>query len=300
MSTVDLHIHSSFSSDGEFSPKELMTIVKQRGLSMISITDHNTVGGVKEVAATAETDGLKMVAGIEIDCLFGELNLHILGYGIDIDDPIFAEIARNAGTQEKNAFQGMIRKLQSLGFDVTEEAVRRRTTNPVPVAEDVAEVLLQSPVHRDDPRLAPYRPGASKSDMPRVHFYYDYCTRGKPAFHEQVWPDLPDVVQIIRDTGGVPVLAHPGASLRLPSAQMHHAISAIIRTGVEGMEVFSSYHSNEETDLFLKIAQQYGQRITCGSDFHGKHKPRIIPGATDCRTMETTIQQSFGPLTMQF
>ncbi|MBN2527559.1 MAG: PHP domain-containing protein [Deltaproteobacteria bacterium] len=299
MSTVDLHIHSAFSSDGEFAPAELVKLATQRGLSMISITDHNSVGGVKEVVASANIADVKMLAGIEIDCGFDELNLHVLGYGINIEDPAFAEIERNAKAEEKNSFMGAIRKLQSLGFEVTEAAVLHQSMNPIPVAEDIAEVLLQSPVHLDDARLAPYRPGASKSDMPNVHFYYDFCTRGKPAYVEKHWPDLRDVVRIIKDTGGIPVLAHPGASLRVPSAQMRQTLLAILETGIEGIEVFSSYHSREETDLFLEIAQNCGQRITCGSDFHGKHKPQILPGAIDCRNMDMAILQSFRDLALE-
>lgn len=299
MSAVDLHVHSSFSSDGEVSPEKLIAMAKQRGLSMISIADHNNVGGVKAVAASGNISGIKVLPGIEVDCYFNALNLHILGYGINITDPVFADIEQNALKQEKEALPLLIRKLQSIGFHVTEEAVRRQSPNPIPVEEDIAVVLLQSPTHLDDPRLAVYRPGAGKSDMPNVHFYYDYCTRGKPAHVEKAWPDLSDVVRAVKGAGGIPVLAHPGASLCTSSSEWRQAISLILESGVEGIECFSSYHNRKETDFFLEIAKKHGKLITCGSDFHGRHKPAIILGATDCRDMETDIQRSFESLILE-
>jgi predicted metal-dependent phosphoesterase TrpH len=272
MNSHDLHIHSSFSSDGEFSPEEIVAMAQRAGLTKISITDHNSVRGVK--AAMDATESVEVIPGIEIDCWFQELNLHVLGYEIDIDYPAFAEIERRAALEEENAFPTMIQKLRDMGFRVDEQEVRDNTSAPIPVAEDIAEVMLASDENRDDPRLDPYRLGGEKSDMPFVHFYYDYCAKGKPAYAEKDFPALSAVIAIIKNAGGIPVLAHPGASLNDPDRQLPDIIAA----GVEGIEVFSSYHSEEQAAEFRAFARVRDLRITRGSDFHGKNKPNIQLG----------------------
>ena len=288
MSSLDLHIHSSISSDGEFAPAEIIAMARSRGVLTLSITDHNSVRGVHEAQAAADRVGLRLISGIEIDCLFQDLNLHVLGYGIHIDDPAFAEIEQHATEQEKNAFPTMIRKLQELNFQVLEETVRNHTAATIPVAEDIAEVMLADAACDNDDRLDPYRPGGSKDDMPFVHFYYDWCAKGKPAYAPKNFPSLETVIEIIKATGGVPVLAHPGPSLKGSSRQLRE----IIAMGIEGIEVFSSYHPEEQTQAFLDVAQRLNLLITCGSDFHGKNKPKIQLGSTDCGGRENKMIES--------
>jgi len=288
MSSLDLHIHSAISSDGEFPPAVLIEMAQKSGVSMLSITDHNSVRGVREAQAAADRAGLRLISGIEIDCLFQDLNLHVLGYGIDIDDPAFAEIERHATEQEKNAFPTMIRKLQELDFQVLEEDVRNNTNAPIPVAEDIAEVMLADDACNEDRRLDPYRRGGEKSDMPFVHFYYDWCAKGKPAYAPKNFTSLETVINIIKTAGGIPVLAHPGPSLPDSGTQLPEIIAA----GIEGIEVFSSYHSEEETQTFLDVAKKCNLLITCGSDFHGKNKPKIKLGSTDCGGVENKMIES--------
>ena len=276
MNSVDLHIHSSYSSDGEFSPAKIVEMARERGLSTISITDHNTIRGVKEAFESVDLAGIHLISGIEIDCMFQELNLHVLGYGIHIDAPAFLEIEKTAFKQEQYAFPYLIKKLQALGFNVQEDVVRKSTTAPIPAPEDIAKVILDADKNRSDHRLYPYRPGGTKSDMPYVHFFYDYCAKGRPAYIAKAYPDMQNVIEIIKDAGGIPVLAHPGASLSAPYRQLLDIISA----GMEGIEVFSSYHDKTETQFFLKIADSHKLIVTRGSDFHGKNKPRITIGST--------------------
>lgn len=289
MSTVDLHVHSSISSDGEFTPAAVVEKARAHGVTMLSVTDHNSVRGVAEAVGAA--GDMNLIAGTEIDCLFQGLNLHILGYGIDIGSPAFAGIERVATEQESRAFPIMLRKLRELGFVVDEEAVRNHTDAEVPVAEDIAEIMLADEACSTDARLDPYRPGGAKSDMPFVHFYYDWCAMGKPAHAEKHFPALESVIRAIVDAGGIPVLAHPGASI----PDVGSTLPRIISAGIEGIEVFSSYHTEEQTDVFLAASRSHDLLITCGSDFHGKTKPRIRIGSTDTRGLDSEIIDSMLP-----
>jgi len=125
MSAIDLHIHSAVSSDGEFSPGEIVKMSKNMGLQVISITDHNSIKGVKPGMEAAESFGITVIPGIEIDCLFDDHNLHILGYNIDVKNPTFVEIEKAAIEQEKKYFPRLITRLQELGFHIQENAVRK-------------------------------------------------------------------------------------------------------------------------------------------------------------------------------
>ena len=285
MSAIDLHIHSSVSSDGEFSSGEIVNMSKIRGLQVISITDHNSIRGVKPGLDAAESIGVTLIPGIEIDCLFENLNLHILGYNIDIENPAFIEIENNAIEQDKEYFPRLIMRLQELGFNIQKNDVLIQSSSHIPCEEDVGAYLLNNTKNQGDRRLLPYREGGTRSDNPLFNFYLDFCTRGKPAYIERQYPDLHSIVQIIIEAGGIPILAHPGESIPDPDKQLH----PIVKEGILGFEAFSSYHTPEMSQYFMDQADEFGILVTCGSDFHGKNKPAISLGSVECKGLESQI-----------
>ncbi|MEA3327126.1 MAG: PHP domain-containing protein [Chloroflexota bacterium] len=285
MSAIDLHIHSSVSSDGEFSPGEIVNMSKKRGLQVISITDHNSIRGVKPGLEAAASVGITLIPGIEIDCLFDDLNLHILGYNIDIENPAFLKIEKAAIVQEKEYFPRLITRLQELGFNIQKNDVLKHSSTLIPCEEDVGAYLIDSAENLGDIRLLPYREGGTRSDNPLFNFYLDFCTRGKSAYIERQYPDLRSIVQIIIEAGGIPILAHPGESLPDPDKELH----PIVKEGILGFEAFSSYHTPEMSQYFMDQAEEFGILVTCGSDFHGKIKPAISLGSVECKGLESQI-----------
>lgn len=287
MSSIDLHIHSNASIDGDLTPSAIVHMAKGSNLQAIAITDHNSVRGVRPGLIAAKLEGIKLIPGIEVDCLFGDLNLHVLGYNIDIEDPAFEEIEKGAIRQEEEYFPRLVDRLQELGFHVNPEDVIEFASTPVPCEEDVGAYLIHSEENQTDLRLQSYSEGGIRSDNPYFNFYLDFCTYGKPAFIERQYPDLSTVAQIIKDTGGIPVLAHPGESLPDPDNQ----IPSIVNDGILGIEVYSSYHSPQMTRYFKQKADEIDLIITCGSDFHGKNKPAITLGSVECEGYESQILQ---------
>lgn len=277
MNSIDLHVHSSFSLDGELSPEQIVAQSQRGGLEVISITDHNSVKAVRPAQEVAIDLEIHVISGIEIDCTHGDLHLHVLGYGIDVLNPAFPRIEETALEQERAYVPRLIRRLNDLGFAIDEVEVLRASST-IPTPEFVAEYLLQRPEYMDDERLLAYRSDGSRGDMPYFNFYRDFCAEGKPAYIEKQWPELGSVVNVIRGTGGIPILAHPGASLRNPEKQL----PVLLEAGVAGIEAFSSYHSPETTQYYLEKAERYGIGVTCGSDFHGKNKPTIALGSVEC------------------
>jgi predicted metal-dependent phosphoesterase TrpH len=133
------------------------------------------------------------------------------------------------------------------------------------------KAILSHPENRRDPRLRPYIDG-DRSRSPYVNFYRDYLRGGKPAFVSMEDVSTPEAVRKIKRLGGIPILAHP-------SDTGEENIRALIRSGLEGLEAYSPYHTPEEQGAFRVFAETHGLLVTAGSDFHGKSvKPDVELG----------------------
>lgn len=275
MKILDLHMHSSYSDDGEFSPKELLDLGKKAGLSCLSITDHNCVKGVSEAQSLSGQYGIRVIPGVELDCMYEGRGFHLLGYGFDYTKPVFAEIEQSILIQEQAAAKQKIRLFQSAtGIPLSADEVLSGAKNGIVTGELIAEILLQRQDAPEHEQLWPYLEGGARSDNPYVNFYWDYFAQGKPAYVPIHFISLAEGVKLLHDAGGIAVLAHPGQNLQSDYAFLEQ----IIKTGIDGIEAYSSYHSNVEAALFDEFAQQHGLLVTCGSDFHGKTKPSIPLG----------------------
>ena len=295
---IDLHIHSNYSDDADFSPFELVQKCRDAGITMMSITDHNSAMGNKEARNAAEDFGIKYITGIEIDCFFNDISVHLLGYGIDDDSPDFEQLYKNILSKEKAASYERLRLINQFGFEVSEDEMNNISNindeAGIWNGEMFAEVLLAKPEYKDHEILLPYREGRERADNPYVNFYWDYVSHGKPCYADVDFPDFRDAFAIIKDNGGKAVLAHPGNNLK----NRLHIFSDILSTGIDGIEVFCSYHDREAAEYFYKQARDNNLLITCGSDFHGKTKPSVKLGKTGCRLdyneMETDLWAVLG------
>lgn len=273
MSKIDLHIHSKYSDDGEYSPKEIIAQCKEQGMELVAITDHNSVKGVP--LALEAADKLKVLSGIELDCTYRGKNFHLLGYNIDYTCKEFSKIEEDIFRQEKDAAEEKIHLFQkTTGVLVNKEEILNASCDGVVTGELIAEVVLAKENAKEYEILHPYLSGGEKSDMPNVRFYWDFFSEGKPAYVPIHYVSLPDAVKLIHNTGGVAVLAHPGQNVGRDRA----LLTGIISEKIDGMEIFSSYHSKNDVTYYLEIAEQKHLLVTCGSDYHGKHKPNIKLG----------------------
>lgn len=276
---IDLHIHSRYSEDGEFTPTELVEQCAKAGIDTMAIADHNCVRAIPEARKAAETLHITYIPAIEIDCIFQDINFHVLGYGIEDTAEDFAMIDKNIDDQSFQASMKRLHKTQELGFHVTEDDMRKAEEGMFWTGrwtgELFAEVLLEKEEYENHPLLKPYRPGGSRSDNPYVNFYWDFYSQGKPCYAEILYPSMQEIIDIIHRNGGKAVLAHPGVNLKGKEAMF----SAIAALGIDGAEVFSSYHTDVQTDHFYEQAKQHGLYLTAGSDYHGKSKPSISLGS---------------------
>ena len=279
MAAYDLHIHSEYSSDGEFPVAAIAGMCSARGLDAFSLTDHNSVRGVGEAAQGAAAAGLGFIPGIEIDCNYRGTDLHLLGYGIDWRSADFARLEESVAAKVMASFGEMVDNLRRLGFSVDADAVLA-AAGKLPTGELIAEVMLSDEKYHT-PLLQPYMEGGDRSDMPYINFYLDYFAQGRPAFVPVEYMDFREAVELVRDNGGTPVVAHPGLNFR----GREEVAEQLLDRGAAGLEVFNNYHTPAQAVYFTSLVLSKDAFMTCGSDFHGKTKPRIAVGrfASDSR-----------------
>ena len=289
---IDLHMHTIFSDDGEFTPVELVRMCQSAGVRVMAITDHNCAKANSDAQQEAEKLNIRYIPAIEIDCTYNDVNLHMLGYNINYKSTDFDSVENNIRKQCAEASVEMLRLIRQLGFEVTEDelnAIGNENWKEMWTGEMFAEILLNKPEYNDNELLRPYRPGGKRSRNPYVNFYWDYFDKGKPCYAEIVYPSIKDVVSIIKDNGGKAVLAHPGKSL-----ESHFGLfDEIMKFGIDGAEAFSSYHDRPIAEHFYSEVCKNHLIATCGSDFHGKTKPAIQLGDSGCFISYLEIENNF-------
>lgn len=285
MSWLDLHMHSSFSNDGEFTPKELMEQCLRAGVRTAALADHNSVAGVEEAQFWAQRNGVSLVPATELDCVFHGHNLHVLGYFIDTKFAEFQTNHQNVLKKEKSASATLIARVKGCGINFDENKVWELAGDRPVSGEMIAEIALEDKDNADETTLQPYYPGGSRGDNPFVNFYWDFCSQGKPAYVPISYISLENAVSMIQKSGGIAILAHPGINVKKDT----ELLKKIMDQGVSGMEVFSSYHNQEQTAFYQQLAEEQGLLLTVGSDYHGKIKPMIALGGTSCNKNETDI-----------
>lgn len=269
---IDLHIHSNYSDDGEFSVNEILNLCKEKQIEYMSITDHNSVKGISEALTLATKQNIQMISGVELDCVYKNHNFHLLGYHFDYTNCAFDEIEQNIVKQELEAAEKKIELIQKeLGISISTKEVLDFSNGGIVTGELIAEILLKKEDANKCEALSPYLPNGNRCDNPYVNFYWDYFSQGKPAYVPIKYISLNDAVDLIHSTGGIAVLAHPAQNLK----NNFEFINEIVNTGIDGIEVYSSYHSKADIDYFANVAQKNNLLVTCGSDFHGKTKPSI-------------------------
>jgi 3',5'-nucleoside bisphosphate phosphatase len=274
LARADLHMHSYYSLDGEFSTKDLLALCQEQNLTTVSLTDHNSVRGVGEAVDLGSSAGITVIPGIEIDCIYNGIDLHLLGYNIKWDSRDFSRLEDEVHHRIMNAFPEMIRLLKKEGIAVDETEVIALAKGRPPCAEQIAEALVTNPSYHSNPLIEPYLPGGSRSDMPYINFYHDYFAQGRPAYVKINYMPYNEAIEMIKDQDGIPIVAHPGVNLR----NQEDVITELLDQGALGLEAFNNYHDYDQINFFAGIAAKRKLLITCGSDFHGKNKPLIKPG----------------------
>ena len=246
---ADLHLHSLF-SDGAYTPDEICAIAKARGLSLLSITDHDSLNGEDEKRSAAEKQGLLYLSGWEISAYEDGYKLHVLGYGCRRGKDYLQFMQKRTEAAYIRA-QDSLRKFASLGVEITMDEV------------NACRADLTSPIHT----MHIARAAAKKLNLSEGETYLNYLARGKAANSTYGRPTPQEAIEVIHASGGVAVLAHPGR-IFMPQPQLEDRIKCFTRQGLDGIECYYTTHTQRQTEYFLSLADGLNLLKTGGSDTH--------------------------------
>ena len=279
---VDLHIHSDRSSDGDFSPAELVRMAKETGFVAISIADHDTVAAYPEAMEAADGSGVEVVPNMEVTTLFDGREFHLLLPFADWKSPVIGRIGERASSGRKIEARERVEKLRELGLDITWDEVEEASKSTPPLGVSIAQILLDKPGSKNDPALKKYYEGDARQWAP-YHFYRDYFMEGRPAFVTKRHIQLLEVLEMAPEAGAVPVLGHPGAYFEKATRK---DLARLKECGLAGLEVYTSYHQPEQAAFYAEVAKELDLVPTAGSDFHGRIKPHVYFGYVRDGSME--------------
>lgn len=266
---VDLHTHTN-QSDGTNSPTQLIQLAKQIGLAGVAITDHDTIGGWEEAFAAGKKHNVLVVPGVEISSIWGDKDIHVLGYYVTPDDTFLSELDQLRNARNRRNVH-MVDKLQQLGISITmEEVAARKVDQKTNIGRPhIAEVLMEKGIvtnMREAFDLYLGRDGKAYVNVPRI------------SPHE--------AVRLIKAAKGVAVLAHPGLY------NEDAIIDSLVQEGLDGIEAFHADHTLEMEEHYKKIGERYRLLITGGSDYHGVRNNEVFhePLGSKGVTLSTVAQ----------
>jgi hypothetical protein len=242
---ADLHVHTT-ASDGTSTPQQVVELAASCGLKAIAITDHDAIGGIEEAIQASCGLGIEVIPGVEINTEHNNREVHILGYFIRYND---------------EEFQARLIELQNARLIRIEKIVHRLKSLKLPVElSRVLELAGAGSVGRPHIAMVMVEKGYVNSITDAFQQYLGY---GASAFIPRYKLDPAEAVGIIRQAGGVAVMAHPGL------ANCDHLISELVKFGLQGLEVYYPEHSPDMVRRYLSLARNYGLIVTGGSDYHG-------------------------------
>jgi predicted metal-dependent phosphoesterase TrpH len=251
MPGIDLHVHSLF-SDGTFTPREAVRLAKERGLSTMALTDHDTVNGLDEAFSAGGELGIEIVPGIEFSTVYERNGVHVLCYFMDADNPELAAELQRLQDDRYRRGEKMVGKLQELGYPITFERVREIAEGGNIVRPHVAQALVEAGVV------------ATTKDAFTEEFI---GSNGRANIEKHALHPL-EAMQLIHAAGGACVLAHPG-TFRETKPVPPTLIDELAAAGLDGIEVSHPEHTPEVEAGYLQTARRLGLIWTGASDCHG-------------------------------
>ena len=261
---IDLHTHSN-ASDGDYSPEMLLREAEKRGISAIALTDHDTLDGLESAEKEAKAAGIRFIRGIEININRSEENLpgvagpggefHLLGLGIKSPTPDFLEAVSELARRREARNREMFNRMRETGIEAEWEEVLALSGGRTVGRPHFAGLLVLKKIVKN-----------------REQAFARYLGAGKPLYVPKAGLDFAEAAALIRKSGGIPVLAHPG-SLYVAWGRLPLLIKLLKDRGLAGIE---AWHPNTGAGFcrrLEKLGKSLGLYITEGSDFHGLTRP---------------------------
>ena len=263
---IDLHTHST-ASDGELSPAQLIREAAKKGISSVALTDHDTLDGLECAENEAKAAGIRFIHGIEISISWaGESasgvpglgpggEFHLLGLGIKSPSPAFLEAVAELSRRREKRNLEILDRMHELSIEASWEDVLALSGGRTVGRPHFAELLVRRRIVKN-----------------REQAFDRYLRIGKPLFVPKAGFDFNEAAALIRESGGIPVLAHPG-SLYIAWGRLPGFLKVLKDRGLAGVE---AWHPNAKAKFCRRLEElgkNLGLYITEGSDFHGAARP---------------------------
>lgn len=256
---IDMHVHSS-ASDGTFSPSALLAEAKKAGLCAMALTDHDTMDGIAEAVAASKELGIELVPGVELSTEFKDCEIHVLGYYLSEEYPRLHAMLEEFRDFRSTRNERMVERLQEEGFSITMDDLKKRAPDSVLTRAHIARFLCET---------------GQVPDIKTV--FSEYIGEHCRCYIERPKISPVEAVILIREAGGLAVLAHP-VLYKLSEADLKQMIQEMKDAGMCGMEAVYSENTDEDEAYYRQMADSFGLLVTGGSDFHGTNKPDIKLG----------------------
>jgi len=257
---ADLHSHSNV-SDGTLTPEALAERAAAQGVDVWALTDHDELGGQARARAAASAAGVDYLCGVEVSVSFAGETVHIVGLGVDADNPALKEglAATRAGRLQRA--HEMAAGLAKVGIDGAFEGALKYVGNPDLISRThFARFLVETGVCTDTHAV-----------------FRRYLTQGHPGYVPHQWARLGEAVRWITGAGGVAVIAHPGRYKFSPTAE-YALFTEFIGHGGRGVEVITGSHGVADQLKYADMAEEFGLLASRGSDFHSPTESRLNLG----------------------
>ncbi len=270
---VDLHLHST-ASDGTRSALELVELAVEREISVIAVTDHDTLGGIPMGMEAAASMGIIMIPGVElsVDLEQKGSTAHLLGYFPGSTPEILVSRSTPLGKAITFIQEGrerrnprILEKLSHLGMHIDMDSLRLIAGVDVIGMPHIAEALIA---------------GGFVGDLREA--FNRFLAKGKPAYVDRDRLPVCEAIRLISDAGGLPVMAHPGY-IQLEPNELTLFIGRMKNCGLSGIEVYYPSHSAMFTGLLKELAGRFELVLTGGTDYHGRKQDVVPLGGTPDR-----------------
>ncbi len=247
---VDLHIHTTF-SDGASTVKEVLEAAHYKGMSAISITDHDCTDAYPLAFELGEQLGIEVIPGVELSSEIDGTDIHVLGYFIDIENPLLVSKLDEMKDARYYRAKKIVENLNKQGIDLRFETVLSIAGLGAIGRPHIAAAMLKEEL------VYSFREAFDK-----------YIGYGSTAYVEKLKMHPKEVFDLVKQAGGVPVLAHPGVT------HVDERILEFIREGLQGIEVYHMEHPASAERHYTRIAKKHHLAISGGSDFHSSNQNR--------------------------
>ncbi len=251
MGYVDLHLHTT-ASDGVMRPSDIVRYAKIKGLQAIAITDHDTIEGLEEGLKEGERLNFEVIPGVEISAEYPKGSMHILGYFLDIYNPLLNERLKYLQKVRAERNPKIVERLNSLGLKLDYEEVVKASGGGQVGRPHFAQVLVEK--------------GYVKNFQ---EAFERFLKKGAPAYVEKLRFTPGEALHFIHEANGVAVLAHPNTLSIHGYNELEELILKLIDMGLKGLEVYYPEHSFIEVAQYKALAERHSLLITGGTDFHG-------------------------------